>query len=165
MRRKLEIKKTKLEIKENCKNVKTKSTNYMTYMSVAFGSTFPNIKIKKTASSEIKRIIGSLKSSKTQGYDENSNHILKACKIFISVPLSYLCNLALFEGIFLERLKYTTIVPVYKKVDKSIVTNCRPISILTSFNKIFEKVMYCRLLKHLSDNNIISNHQFGFRVN
>jgi hypothetical protein len=103
------------QINENCKNVKTKSNKYMTYMSMAFGSTFPNIQIKKTTSSEIERIIGSLKSSKTQGYDEFSNNILKACKIFISVPLIYLCNLALFEDIFLERLKYATIVPVYKK--------------------------------------------------
>jgi flagellar basal body P-ring protein FlgI len=70
------------QIKENCKNVKTKSTNYMTYMSMAFGSTFPNIQIKKTASSETESIIGSLKSSKTQGYDEISNDILKACKTF-----------------------------------------------------------------------------------
>jgi hypothetical protein len=92
------------------------------------------------------------------------HNILKACKTFISVPLSYLCNRALFEGIFPERLKYATIVPVYKKGDKNIVTNYRPISILTSLNKIFEKVMYSRLLKHLSD-NILSNHQFGFRVN
>jgi hypothetical protein len=73
--------------------------------------------IKKTTSNEIERIIGSLKSSKTQGCDEISNNILKACKICISVPLSYLCNLALFEGIFPERLKYATILPVYKKVD------------------------------------------------
>jgi hypothetical protein len=92
------------KIKVNCKNVKTNSTNYMTYMPMAFGSTFPNIQITKTTSSEIERIIGSLKSSKTQGYDEISNNILNACKIFISVPLSYLCNLALFEGIFPERL-------------------------------------------------------------
>jgi hypothetical protein len=153
------------QIKENYKNVKTKSTNCMTYMSMAFGNTFPNIQIKKTTSSEMEMIIGSLKSSKTQGYDETSNNIFKACKIFINVPLSYLCNLALFEGIFPERLKYATIVPVYKKGDNNIVTNYRPISFLTSFNKIFEKVMYCRLLKHLSDNNILSNHQFGFRVN
>jgi hypothetical protein len=60
------------QIKENCENVKTKSINYMTYMSMAFGSTFPNIQIKKTTSSEIERIIGSL----------------KACKTIISVPLS-----------------------------------------------------------------------------
>jgi hypothetical protein len=62
-------------------------------------------------------------------------------------------------------LKYTTIVPVYKKGDRNIVTNYRPISVLTSVNKIFEKVMYSRLLKHLFDNSILSNHQFGFRVN
>jgi hypothetical protein len=153
------------QIKENCKNVKTKSITYMTYMSRAFGSTFPNIQIKKTTSSEIEKIIGSLKSNKTQGYDEISNNILKACKTFIIVPLSYLCNRALFEGIFPERLKYATIVSVYKKGDKNIVTNYRPISILTSVNKIFAKVVYNRLLKHLSDNSILSNHQFGFRVN
>jgi hypothetical protein len=134
-------------------------------MSMAFESTFPNIQIKKTTSSEIERIIGSLKSSKTQGYDEISNNILKACKIYISVPLSYLCNLTLFKRIYPERLKYATIVPVYKNGDNNIVTNYRSISILTSFNKIFEKVMYSTLLKHLGDNNILSNHQFGFRVN
>jgi ribosomal protein S17 len=54
---------------------------------------------------------------------------------------------------------------IQKKGDKNIVTNCRPISSLTSVNKIFEKVMYNRLLKHLSDNSILSNHQFGFTVN
>jgi hypothetical protein len=52
------------QIKENCKNFKTKSTNYMTYMSMAFGSTFPNMEIKKTTSIEVERIIGSLKSVK-----------------------------------------------------------------------------------------------------
>jgi hypothetical protein len=61
------------QIKENCKNVTTKSTDYMTYMSIAFASNFPNIQIKITTSSEIERITGSLKSSKTQGYDEISS--------------------------------------------------------------------------------------------
>jgi hypothetical protein len=122
-------------------------------------------KLRKTTSSEIERVKGSLKSSKTQRYDNISNNILKACKIFITVPVSYLCNLVLFEGIFPERLKYATIVLVYKKGDKNIVTNYRPISILTSFNKIFEKIMYCRLLKHLSDSSILRNHQFGFIIN
>jgi hypothetical protein len=42
------------QIKENCKNIKTKSMNYMTYMSMAFGSTFLNIQIKKTTRSEVK---------------------------------------------------------------------------------------------------------------
>jgi hypothetical protein len=70
----------------------------------------------------------------------------------------------LFEGVFPERLKYATIVPVHKKGDKNMVFNYRPISILTSINKIFEKVMYSRLLKHLNENCILSKCQFGFRA-
>jgi hypothetical protein len=42
------------QTKENCKNVKTKSTNNMAYMSMAFGSTFPNIQIKKLPAVKIK---------------------------------------------------------------------------------------------------------------
>jgi hypothetical protein len=137
----------------------------MTFMTEAFKSPFTNLIITKTTSKEIGKIIGSLKSSYTQGYDEISNNILKACKYYISVPLSYLCNRMLFEGAYPERLKYAIIVPVHKKGDRNTVTNYRPISILTSINKIFEKVMYSRLLNHLKENCILSNHQFGFRTN
>jgi hypothetical protein len=85
-------------------------------MSKAFVSPFPKIKIVKTMSIELENIIESLKSSHAHGYNEISNIILKACKAFISVPLNYLCNKVLFEGIFPDRLKYATIAPVYKKV-------------------------------------------------
>jgi hypothetical protein len=71
----------------------------------------------------------------------------------------------LFEGIFPDKLKYATIVPIHKKGNKNLVSNYRPISILTSINKIFEKVMYNRLLKHLNEKSILSKHQFGFREN
>jgi hypothetical protein len=152
-------------IKENCVNDETKYMNYMTYMTKAFESPLPSMKITKTTSREIARIIWSLKANQTQGYDEISNNIPKASKTFISVPSSYSCNRVLFEGVFSDRLKYVTIVPVYKKGDKNIISNYRPISILTSINNIFEKVMYSRLLKHLNDNYIISNQQFAFRVN
>ena len=46
-----------------------------------------------------------------------------------------------------------------------IINNYRPISILTSFSKILEKVMQTRLLKHLTDNNILVKEQYGFRTN
>jgi hypothetical protein len=61
-------------------------------MSKAFGSPFPKIQIRKTTSIKIERIIESLKISQTHGYDEISSNILKACKTFISAPISYLCN-------------------------------------------------------------------------
>ena len=55
--------------------------------------------------------------------------------------------------------------PVYKKGDELLTTNYRSISLLTSFSKIFEKVIYSRLYKHICTNNILAKEQYGFRIN
>ena len=71
----------------------------------------------------------------------------------------------LATGSFPDRLKYSEIKPIYKKGDKTQISNYRPISILPVFSKIFEKVLYKRLYNHLSLNNILAKEQFGFRCN
>ena len=45
------------------------------------------------------------------------------------------------------------------------ITNFRPISLLTSFSKILEKVIYTRLYQHINQNNILVTEQYGFRNN
>jgi hypothetical protein len=47
--------------------------------------------------------------------------------------------------------------------DKTEFSNYRPISLLASFSKIIEKIIYKRLYCHLINNNILVNEQFGFR--
>ena len=91
--------------------------------------------------------------------------ILKLSAPFITSPLTYICNKSLSTGTFPERLKYALIRPVYKKGDKHLVTNYRPISLLTSFSKIFEKLIFTRLYKHLYTNGILAKEQYGFRSN
>jgi hypothetical protein len=49
-------------------------------------------------------------------------------------------------------------------VIKVICSNYRPISILTLFSKFFEKIIQTRLLKHLTDHNILTREQYGFRT-
>jgi hypothetical protein len=66
-------------------------------------------------------------------------------------------------GIFPERLKYLAIKPIYKKGDKSLITNYRPISLLTSFSKVVEKIMYNRLVSHLKRHAILNPNQYGFQ--
>jgi hypothetical protein len=66
-------------------------------------------------------------------------------------------------GIFPSRLKYSVITPLHKKNDKRNVLNYRPISLLTSFSKLFEKIIYKSLITHITSNNIFTNSQFGFR--
>ena len=43
------------------------------------------------------------------------------------------------------------------------VFHSRPISLLSIFDKILEKLMYSRLYNYLCANNILSDNQFGFR--
>ena len=54
---------------------------------------------------------------------------------------------------------------MYKKGLKSIVSNYRPISLLSVFNKILEKLMYNRLLNFLEKHQVLFSGQFGFRAN
>ena len=70
----------------------------------------------------------------------------------------------MISGIFPSRLKYASIKPIFKNGDKKNVANYRPISILPSFSKILEKIMYIRLMNHLETNNILAAEQFGFRT-
>ena len=64
---------------------------------------------------------------------------------------------------FPDKLKIAKVVPVFKSEDKTLLNNYRPISILPVFSKIFERLMYNRLLKHLDNNNILCEQQYGFR--
>jgi hypothetical protein len=69
----------------------------------------------------------------------------------------------LTTGIFPIRLKFSEIRSIFKRGDKNDASNYRPISIPTSFSKIFLKVLYNRLCYHIRDNHILANEQFGFR--
>jgi len=67
------------------------------------------------------------------------------------------------SGSFPDCLKYSIIKPVFKRGDRTNYTNYRPISLLTSFSKIFEKAIYIRLTEYLLNNKILSDSQYGFR--
>ena len=109
-------------------------------------------------------MIMSFKSSNSCGYDEVPTKLLKLCSHFITSPLNYTCNRTRFIGVFPDMLKYAIIRPLFKKSNKNYVSNYRPISILTSFSKLFEKVMQTRLMKYLTDHNSLSKEQYGFRT-
>ena len=57
-------------------------------------------------------------------------------------PITYLINESLTSGVFPSELKLARVVPIFKSGDPSLLTNYRPISVLSFFSKIFEKVVY-----------------------
>ena len=126
---------------------------------------YPDMKTNYTTPKEIEKIIQSLKVKNSHGYDGIPTKILKISTPFITSPLTYICNKSLSSGIFPSRLKFSEIIPLHKKGNRMDITNFRPISLLTSFSKILEKVIYARLYQHIDQNNILATEQFGFRNN
>jgi hypothetical protein len=114
---------------------------------------------------EMKDIIKILKWKSSFGYDEIPLTILKMSTPYIISPLIYLCNKCMTTGIFPMLLKYSQIVQIFKKGNKQELTNYKPISLLTSFSKIFEKVIYKRLYDHVTHYKILANEQYGFKNN
>ena len=80
--------------------------------------------------------------------------ILKSCRHIISQPLANIYNLSVIQGKHPSKLELSKIVPVYKDDDESCASNHQSISLLSMFNRIFEKLMY---------HNILMNSQYGFR--
>jgi len=112
----------------------------------------------------LKKIISSLKSKNSHGYEEISVNILKYSSPYISSPLCHICNKIISSGIFPERLKCAVIKLVFKSEDRSDVSNYRPISLLPEFSKVFKKVLYVRMYQYLINNNILDDERFGFRT-
>ena len=54
---------------------------------------------------------------------------------------------------------------MYKKCDINSITNYRPISLLQTLSKIFERDMFIQLYTYFDDNNLLSEQQYGFRAN
>jgi hypothetical protein len=129
----------------------------------SFKNPFPNINLKPISTKETENIIKSLKPKNSSGYDVISIKLIKISSSFISSPLKHICNKSLSSGIFPDRLKYAIVKPLFKKGDKSKISDYRPLSILSSFSKGLEKVMYNQLQEHLNKYNILAEEQFGFR--
>ena len=89
--------------------------------------------------------------------------LLKLAKSVISIPLTEIFNQSVLTGVYPTKLKYAKVIPVYKGEDETLPENYRPISLLSIYNRLFEKLLYCRLIKFINKNDILYDLQYGFR--
>ena len=95
---------------------------------------------------EIVKIIKSLNDS-APGHDEIKANILKLSLPYIKEPLTHICNLSLLQGVFPEEMKIANVIPLYKNDDRMRFNNYRPVSLLCVLSKVFEKVMYTKIIR------------------
>ena len=93
--------------------------------------------------------------------DNISSWLLKELRTCIIEPLAMLINKSMQQGVFPDKLKIAKIIPIYKSKDKDQFSNYRPISLLSSISKIYEKIIYKRLYNYIEP--VLYEKQFGFR--
>ena len=120
--------------------------------------------LSPTTPHEVFDTISSLKNSKALGYDKIATYFVKVAAKELAWPLSMLFNYSFSYGIFPDCLKIAKIIPVFKNGDKSEINNYRPISILSPFSKILEKLIYARTIEFCNKHSIIIPTQYGFRA-
>ena len=113
---------------------------------------------------EVITIINSLDTTKGTGPNSIPGNVLQALKANLCHPLKTIINMSFATGIYPDALKIAKVIPVFKKGDKLLVSNYRPISLLSNINKIFEKLVYSRLYSFLELHKCIYDLQFGFRA-
>ncbi|KAL4112785.1 hypothetical protein QTP88_016514 [Uroleucon formosanum] len=115
---------------------------------------------------EIKLIVKNLPNKKAPGHDHITNLMFKKLPTKGLVFMTSLFNFLLRVGHFPLSWKLATVILIKKPgKDKSNPDSYRPISLLTSLSKIFEKVIHTRLQNYLDSADVIPKFQFGFRSN
>lgn len=112
---------------------------------------------------EVHRIIISLNNTNSEGYDELATKIIKSCSVEFTPILTYLINLSFSCGCFPDLLKLSIVKPLYKKGDKNLVDNYRPITIIPIFSKVLETAMHKRMVGFINKQAILRNEQHGFQ--
>lgn len=111
---------------------------------------------------EILNTISKLKRSNCSDVFDISTSFVKLISPSLVLPLTLLFNNSISQGVFPSLMKTSKVIPVLKKGNKRDVNNYRPISILPIFSKVFERLVYERVIDFFNYHSIISTNQFGF---
>ena len=114
---------------------------------------------------EVYKTLQSLNINKANGADGISNRMLKMASVEICSPLADLFNYCLLTECFPDCWKRANVSPVHKKDERNCVSNYRPISLLSSVSKVFERLVYNKLYSYLMTNHLLTPNNAGFKRN
>ena len=122
-----------------------------------------SFQFRPTNDRQVLTFLNKLNKFKSTGLDKISSRLIRYCADVISPHLTIIFNRSLVTGIFPDDWKAAKVTPLFKQGDRSDMNNYRPISVISVVAKVFERIVYNQLSNYLSEHNILSKHQSGFR--
>ena len=123
-----------------------------------------NFLVTNISNEEVLNIIKNLEDKST-GPQSIPIKLLKLIPDLILVPLCKIISMSFSSGKFPDPLKICKTIPIHMGGSTILLNNYRPISLLSIFDKIIEKLMHKRLYNFLNEHSILFSNQFGFRKN
>lgn len=119
--------------------------------------------LKDPLVSVVRKLLAKLNERKAAGLDNIPSRLLKMAGNIIAPSLTLIFIKSINTGIFPTEWKLARVTPIFKKGKRDDPHNYRPISIIPTVAKIFEKTIYDQLCDYLNDNNLLTHCQSGFR--
>ena len=101
--------------------------------------------------------------SKACGHDGIGNKIIKLCSEGFHVYFTHFINLSFSLGQYPSKWKLANVIPLFKNDNRRLKENYRPVSLLPSFSKICERVVFFHLYNFLMEIGFLYKFQSGFR--
>ena len=105
----------------------------------------------------VRKIIKELKKKTSHGWDEISSEILKMGADALAEPLTAIINHSIETSKFPTSWKEAVVCPLFKKGDRKLVNNYRPVSLLPVAGMILERVCCIQMEKHFEENKILQD--------
>ena len=119
--------------------------------------------LKPTDRSTVLSLLSKLCKSKATGLDKISARLLRESADLLAESLCTIINRSIETGIFPDEWKCAKVLPLFKQGERTDTNNYRPISIIPVVAKVFERIIHDQAYAFLTNNNILSNCQSGFR--
>ena len=123
------------------------------------------LQFKCITETETLKAIDNLENKNSSGHDGISNKLLKLTKKELSKSLTLIINQIITTGIFPDSFKKSKITPLFKKGDQSLLLNYKPISLLPTISKVFERILFDQMYTYFNTNSLLAVQQYGFRKN
>ena len=134
--------------------------SYLQYMPDRLPNSFY---LSPVCEDDVRKEIKRLDPKKAAGPDNIGNKILLMCPNFFSNHLTRIYNFYIEIGEYPTPLKIAKVIPIFKKCKHELSCNYRPISLLSVFNKLFERLICKQLVNFLEKHHILYDFQYGYR--
>lgn len=111
---------------------------------------------------DINKILKELNTTKSPGPDQVHPKVLFELADVIDTPLCLIFNESFSSRIVPHQWKIGQISALFKKGDKTLPSNYRPVSLTSVLCKVMEKLIRKKIVEHMNTQNLFSDKQFGF---